>query len=213
MGSRWLSALLAAGACAVGLLWTWLLAFGSDLGVRADQRLYVEVAIRNTVESARWAELTTRLAEPRVFLLLVACVLAVPLLRRRWWVAAAVAVLLVGANLTTQLLQALTFGDRQVLLQPRAYWPSGHTTAAVSLALGLAIGAPRILRWPVALLAVAVSLAMGWAVVALSTHLPSDVAGAFFVCGIWASLVVAGLLWRSDRLRAAGAGRSGAGAA
>ena len=77
---------------------------------------------------------------------------------------------------------------------PRAYWPSGHTTAAVSVALGLVIGVPRSLRVPASVLAVAVTAVMGWAVVVIATHLPSDALGAVFVCGMWASLAVTGLL-------------------
>jgi membrane-associated phospholipid phosphatase len=205
VGSRWLSALLAAGACALGLFWTWLVAFETHAGVSGDQRIYTEIAIRRTTQGFELATKTTRLADPGIFLLLVACVLAVPLLRRRWALAAAAAALVLGANLTTQALQDLTYGHRHVLLMPRAYWPSGHTTAMVSLALGLLLGAPRVLRWPAATVAVAGTLAMGWAVIVLGTHLPSDVAGAVFVCGMWAALVLAVLLWRADRVRAAGA--------
>jgi membrane-associated phospholipid phosphatase len=213
VGSRWLSALLAAGACAVGLFWTWLLAFETDLGVRADERIYVAVALRRTPRAAELASHTARLGDPSVYLLLVACVLAIPLLRHRWVLAASGAVLLAGANLTTQVLQELTYGDRHVLLVPGAYWPSGHTTAMVSLVLALVLGVPRSARFPAALVAIVAAIAMGWAVIVLSSHLPSDVVGAAFVCGIWAALVLAALLWREDRFRAASGGRSGAGSA
>ena len=97
--------------------------------------------MRRTQQGFELATKTTRLADPGIFLLLVACVLAVPLVRRRWALAAAVAALVLGANVTTQVLQELTYGHRHVLLMPRAYWPSGHTTAMVSLVLGLLLGA------------------------------------------------------------------------
>ena len=215
MGSRRLSALLVAGACALGLLWTWLIAFGTDAGLRLDQRIYAAVAVRRTAEAAELATSIRRLADPAGFLLLVAVVLAVPLLRRRWPLVAAVAVVILGANATTQVLQELTYGGRHVVSIERAYWPSGHTTAIVSLALGLLISVPRQARIPVGLSAVAGAAAMGWAVTVLGSHLPSDVAGAVFVCGMWAAAVQAGILWRADRAgaRAAGAGRSGAEAA
>ncbi|HEX5782181.1 MAG TPA: hypothetical protein VFX80_09670, partial [Solirubrobacteraceae bacterium] len=142
MGSRWFSALLVATACAIGLLWTWAIAF-TDAGVRLDQRIYVELAQRRPAGGADFAVAVTHLGEPRWFLALVAGALAIPLVRRRWALAAAVAVLIVGANVTTQILQELTIGHRHVLLMPRAYWPSGHTTAAVSVALALVIGVPR----------------------------------------------------------------------
>lgn len=202
MGSRWFSALLAAAAGAIGLLWTWAIAF-SDWGVRTDQRLYVELAERRPAGATQVAIDATQFGNPGWFSLLVVLVLAVPLVRRRWAVLAAVAILIVGANLTTQVLQELTFGDRHVLLQPRAYWPSGHTTAVLSVGLGLAIGVPRWLRLPAAVVAVAGTVVMGWALVVVATHLPSDVIAAVFVCGIWGSLVVAGLLALADQRAAA----------
>ena len=198
MGSRWLSALLVAAACAIGLLWTWLVAFGTDAGARLDQRIYVELAQRRPAGGAQFAVDVTHLGDPRPVLVIVAAVLAIPLVRRRWAVAAAVAILIAGANVTTQLLQELTIGHRHVLLMPRAYWPSGHTTAAVSVALALVIGVPRSLRLPAAVLAVVATAVMGWALVVMATHLPSDVLAAVFVCGVWASLVVAGLLLTVD---------------
>jgi membrane-associated phospholipid phosphatase len=194
VGSRGLSALLVAGASVLGLFWTWLVAFHTDAGARADQRIVLELAERRPPEVARFAVDVARLADPGPYLILVALVLAVPLVQRRWLVAAAVAVLIAAANLTTQLLQELTYGDRHVLLMPRAYWPSGHTTAIASVGLGLLLVVPRRLRVPAAGLAVIATAVIGWAMIVLGAHLPSDVVAAVFVCGTWASLVVRGLL-------------------
>ena len=132
--------------------------------------------------------------------------LAIPLARRRWLPLAAAVAVIVGANVTTQVLQEQTYGDRHVLLMPRAYWPSGHTTAVVSVALALLLGVPKPLR-PLAAAAVVVAAGvMGWAVVVVATHLPSDVVAAVFVCGVWASLAVAGLVAVADRRSPAGTG-------
>jgi len=58
---------------------------------------------------------------------------------------------------------------------------------------------PKPMR-PFAAAAVVIAAAvMGWAVVVRATHLPSDVVAAVFVCGIWASLAVAGLVAVADR--------------
>jgi membrane-associated phospholipid phosphatase len=198
VGSRWVSALLAAAGCAIGLFWTWLVAF-SDAGVRADQRIYVEHAERRPAWGADFALDATHLVDPARFLVLVCIVLAIPLVRRRWLAAVAGAAVIIGANLTTQLLQEITYGDRVVFLMPRAYWPSGHTTAVVSVALALLLGVPKPMR-PLAAAAVVIAAAvMGWAVVVVATHLPSDVVAAVFVCGIWASLAVAGMAAAADR--------------
>jgi membrane-associated phospholipid phosphatase len=201
VGRRWVSALLGALACAVGLLWTWLLAFGTDAGVRLDQRIYIELAERRPAWGTQFALDATRLGDPAWFLVLVCIALAIPLVRRRWSAAAAGAVVIIGANLTTQLLQELTFGDRHVLLMPRAYWPSGHATAMVSVAFALLLGVPGPLRPVAALAAVVAAAVMGWAVVVVASHLPSDVVAAVLVCGIWMSPAVGGLAAAADRVR------------
>ena len=204
MGSRARSALIAAAACAGGLLGTWLLAFRTSAGAHVDQRIYAAVVSRRTPVRVELADRTAHLADPGTFVLLAAGVLALPLLRRRWTTAAVVAAMLTGANLTTQALQELTAGQRDVFALP-LNWPSGHTTAAASLAFGLLLGAPRALRLPVAIVAGALTITMGWAVVVRTTHLPSDVVAAVLVCGIWAALAEAVLARRSGRVRAAGA--------
>ena len=171
MGSRWVSALLAAAGCAIGLFWTWLIAFETDTGVLEDMRVFAQVVLHQTPWMRDVAGVAKGSADPQWFLVLVAGTLAVSLARGRWAVAVAVAVLIVGANATTQILQSVTTGTRVVPVIPYAQWPSGATVTAV--------------------VATAV---IGWAVVARHTHLPSDVLGAVFVSGFWASLVLAALL-------------------
>lgn len=80
------------------------------------------------------------LADPTWFLAGGALLAAVALLRRRWLMAAVVPVVLLGANATTQLIKpaltdprAFEMGGEEMLY--RSSWPSGHSTAAMSLAL------------------------------------------------------------------------------
>jgi membrane-associated phospholipid phosphatase len=115
--------------------------------------------------------------------------------RRRAGLAAAVT--LVGANATTQMLKPLLAVQRPYpagnYLSPEA-WPSGHTTAIVSLLLALVIVFPPRLRPPVAAIGGAVAaLALG-SILLLGFHYPSDVLGGILVSGGWcaAALAVSG---------------------
>ena len=70
-------------------------------------------------------------------------------------------------------------------------WPSGHSTAAMTLALCAVLVAPPALRAATALLGGAFAVGVGYAVLVLGWHFPSDVLGGFLVAGLWTSLAVA----------------------
>jgi membrane-associated phospholipid phosphatase len=123
--------------------------------------------------------------------------IVVALARRRGWRALAVACLLAVTGLTTQVL-------KHVLAQPRLEhwlpeqvatnsWPSGHSTAAMTLALCAILVAPPALRAVAAMLGGAFAVGVGYAVLVLGWHYPSDVLGGFLVAGLWTSLAVAAL--------------------
>ena len=147
------------------------------------------------------------LADPLSYALMGLSLIAVALARRRYAVAAAVPVLLVGTGLTTQVL-------KQVTAQPRvldwmgsnqvgdASWPSGHATAAMTLALCAILVSPARLRPLAALAGGAFTVAVSYSVLALSWHFPSDVVGAYLVAATWMLVAVA-------VLEAVGARRSG----
>src|SRR3954471_14895862 len=110
--------------------------------------------------------------------------------------AVAVASLLVVTGACTQALKHL-------LAQPRfeawlgvnqigeASWPSGHATAAMTLALCAVLVAPVALRPAVAVLGGAFAAGVGYAVIVLAWHFPSDVLGGFLMAGSWTALAVA----------------------
>ena len=123
--------------------------------------------------------------------LLVAVVLA--LVRRQWLLTVQVALLMVGANLTTQLLKYaildrpdLGLGDRVVNTMP-----SGHTTAAASCAVALVLVVPRRLRPLTAALGAVYTAGTGIATLIGGWHRPSDVVAAMLVVLAWAGLVSA----------------------
>jgi len=139
-----------------------------------------------------------RLADPipQMVMLVLVCLLALGLRRPRHAIAAAV--LVGGANLTTQLLKQLLAHHRY---QPILGWiqigptsfPSGHSTAAMAMALALALAAPRSWRPTAVIIGGSFVVAVGFSVVILHNHYPSDVAGGWLVAGGWGFAVIAGL--------------------
>jgi membrane-associated phospholipid phosphatase len=127
---------------------------------------------------------------------------AVGLLRRSPWHALAAGVLVVGANVTTQVLKDHVFErpDLLALGTPNSL-PSGHTTVAASVAFALALSAPPLLRVPAAALGLCGSLLVGAATMVAGWHRPSDVAAAVFVSAAWAGAVLAVVVLRPRRPR------------
>jgi hypothetical protein len=128
-------------------------------------------------------------------------VAAIAFARRRPSVAAGAIVLIVGANLTTQLLK------NRVLSRPALAgeawfgnsFPSGHATVAMSVVCALILAAPAAWRNLVAWAGGCYAGGIGIATVVLSWHRPSDVLGGILVTGFWAGLVVlVGVLARSQ---------------
>jgi membrane-associated phospholipid phosphatase len=115
------------------------------------------------------------------------------LLRGRPRLAVAAGVVLLGANVTSQVLKR-AFDRPDLVLgwsaEPGAF-PSGHTTVAMSLAMALMIVVPPSLRWPAALAGCAYAAAVGIAVIAVDWHRPSEVVGAYLVVVAWTALTMA----------------------
>ena len=143
-------------------------------------------------------ERLAHLADPASFVMLGAALFAVALVRGQYRVAAAVPLVLIGANLTTQILKPAVasprlsewLGSGQI---PAASWPSGHSTASMSLVLcAILVSSPR-LRPLVATLGAFLAVGVGYSLLALGWHFPSDVLGGYLVAATWALLGVAAL--------------------
>ena len=136
-----------------------------------------------------------RLCDEGPYLVLGLGLVAIALLRGRVARAGAVVVLLVATGATTQVLKA-SLGDPragEILGVELGSWPSGHSTAAMTLALCAVLVAPRALRGAVAALGAAFALAVGLGVVVMEWHLPTDVAGGYLVAMGWTLLAVSAL--------------------
>ena len=115
-------------------------------------------------------------------------IMTICVIRRRWALALQVAVLIGGANLTTQLLKDFVY-HRPALLPGFAYsnsLPSGHTTVAASVSAALLIAVPRSFRPAAAVFGVVWTAITGVSTLAGRWHRPSDVVASLLVVLAWA---------------------------
>ena len=195
MPERTKTALIGAGAGVVLLALTWFIALRTGIGGRVDRAIlhgFVGLQRPRVTALANWI---TSLCDPGSFAGLGAAIILVALIRRRLRIALAAAVVLLCAPLTAELLKELLPSSRTLpgLAHPVGSWPSGHATAAMSLALCAVLAAPRRLRPIVALVGASFAVAVGYATLTLVWHYPSDVVGGFLVAGTWTLLAVAAL--------------------
>jgi membrane-associated phospholipid phosphatase len=184
--------LLAAGLCAAAAAAVWAAAFHVGAVETADVRLYARLLGLGGVRWMHLARDLTGFFDPAPYAVLSASLVAGAVALRRRREALVAAVLLAGSAVTTQLLKPALAEQHGTFALPPS-WPSGHTTAVVSLAAALVIVAPPARRRLVALAGAAVSAATGLALVVLGSHYPSDVAGGVFVAVAWACLAATGL--------------------
>lgn len=201
-------ALVGATVCAALLALVWFAAFHVPVFRHADQSIYLQfVALQDHGRIAWIAHHVVPLFDPNPYVYLVLVPLVVALLRRRPRVVIAVGAILLGANITTELLKHLITTPRAgslfaggVSWLPGGSWPSGHSTAAMSLVLASVLAAPARLRPAVAALGAVLSVAVGYSLLAEGVHYPSDVLGGFLVAAMWTLGSVAALLtaerWR-----------------
>lgn len=183
-------ALAVAALAVVGVVLTWRVFVASAVGQT------VEAAV---LEGANYGQTTLwTLAEPVLEVVSISFVVVglgaavvVALVRRRWALAAQAAILVGGANLTTQVL-------KRVIERPDlgdAAWgnslPSGHTTVAASVAAALVLVVPRRARPWVAVLGAGYTAATGVSTLIGQWHRPSDVLAAALVVLAWAGVVCA----------------------
>jgi membrane-associated phospholipid phosphatase len=203
---------------------TWYAAFHVGVLERADRSVLRGFADLRRPHTEPIANAIAHLCNPKPFVYFAAVPVLVALLRRRPRPAFAIGAILLGANVTTQLLKPLLAHPRASLLLggspatlASASWPSGHATAAMSLALSSVIAVPPRARPLVAALGAGFAVAVSYSFLTLGWHFPSDVLGGYLVAATWATLAIAVVFALEARrgrpVPAAAAGSSGAGAA
>ena len=180
----------------------WLFAFHTGIGAHADRAIFNGFAGLQRPRVNRLASLIAHLCNPQPFVYFAALIVVVALVRGRPRMALVTAAILLGANATTELLKPLLAEPRPLPGQPVAIasWPSGHATAAMSLALSAVLVAPARARPVVAALGAAFAVAVSYSFLTLGWHFPSDVLGGFLVAATWTALMVAAL-WRLEAHR------------
>ena len=184
-------------ACAVALGLLTLLALGFAAGRDVDVRLFLRLA-EGKPSGDTLADAIASLGDPLPMLALLTVACAIALLRGRPRSALAAVLIVVGANITTQLLKVLLAHPRVKLaisgdpFEPNTF-PSGHTTAAASVAVAYAFVAPAALRNLALTLGAGFALAVGVSVVVIGWHYPSDVLGAYLVVACWGFAVLAAI--------------------
>jgi membrane-associated phospholipid phosphatase len=189
-------AAIGAAASAALLILVWYATFHVGLFERADRSVLSGFA--DLKRTGSLANFIAHLCNPKPYVYLAAVPVLVALGRRRPRVALAIGAVLFGANATTQLLKPLLAHPRAGLVLSglpvrigAASWPSGHATAAMSLALCSVLAAPARWRPLVATLGAAFAVAVSYSFLSLAWHFPSDVLGGFLVAGAWTLLAVA----------------------
>jgi membrane-associated phospholipid phosphatase len=127
-------------------------------------------------------------------------VIALALLQRREALAVVAAVSILGANVTAQVLKSAVL-DRADLLDRLFYvlpnsFPSGHVTAAASVAVALVLVLPPLLRSLTVVLASVAVVVVGASAMLAGWHRMADAIGGVFVATAWASFLTALLVWR-----------------
>ena len=189
-------ALIGAAIGVVLLAVTWYVSHYVGFVRRADVNILLGFAQLNRPRLDRLTQFIATLCDPQRYVFLALIPVALALARRRFRVAAMIAVVLLCANETTQLLKPLLVAPRDpVSWSPigEASWPSGHATASMTLALCTVIAAPPRRRPAVAAAMVAFALAVCYSFLELGWHYPSDVFGGFLVAATWTLLGIAGL--------------------
>lgn len=192
--------LVLAVTAAVLLAALYLLAVRTHWGQRLDDAALDGRTTHPTVLRATGHLLTTISVGSLAFL--GAAILGIAIARRRVHLAITAGVLVVGANVTTEVLKDLILGRRDLVPPPDIIgpsFPSGHTTVAMSLAVALVLVVPTRWRTVAAVLGLLYACMVGAGTVTAGWHRPSDVLGGFLVVTMWAAGAPAGLvLWRGD---------------
>jgi membrane-associated phospholipid phosphatase len=190
------AALLVAALALAGTLVSWRVFVGTDRGQAVDQASLDGAHIG---QNRLW-----EVAEPVLDVVSVgfiaAAVLtcaAIAVVRRRWALALVAGAVLAGANVTTRVLKTMVLDRPEHGHGPDFNTlPSGHTTAAASVAAAVLLVVPPRARPWVAVLGAGYAGATGVSTLVGQWHRPSDVVAGLLVVLFWGALACAVLAVR-----------------
>jgi membrane-associated phospholipid phosphatase len=190
--------------CAIAFLILVAVAYGSGDARSLDANAlhgFVDLQRPSTEARVNWI---AHLGDPATVGLMAALLAGVGLARGRPRLAVAVIALVAATSISSQLLKLLLAYPRYsgmvggAHVDPAAF-PSGHSTAAMSVALAGVLVAPPRARPLAAVLGMGLALSVGLCVVVLGWHFPSDVLGGFLLAGGWTLAIAAGLRAAAER--------------
>jgi membrane-associated phospholipid phosphatase len=144
----------------------------------------------------------TDLGDPPTVAAITLALAGLALVRGRPRVAATILALVAATSVSGEVLKALLAHPRfppifDYPVGPDAL-PSGHATAAMSLALAGVLAAPRRARPFAAVIGALLALGVGGAVISVGWHFPSDVLAGYLLATGWA-LGLTAALYEADR--------------
>jgi membrane-associated phospholipid phosphatase len=180
--------------CLAGLAATWVVAALVPVTHARDATALYDFTRLSRPRVDVLANHMLHLLEPGRYTIWALILVGIALARRRPRLALAIAVVAPLAPLSAEVLKPL-------LAHPHAYaglkdinpasWPSGHATAAMTLALCAVLVTPYALRPIAVALGAAFVFGVGVSLLILAWHMPSDVFGGYLLAGLWVSLAVA----------------------
>jgi membrane-associated phospholipid phosphatase len=190
--------LLAALASLLALAVTFLFAYHSNTpGAHETAALRGFVGL-NRPHVAPLADHAVHLADPRSYMLLALALVAIALAAGRRRVAVAIPLVAIATGFTAETLKLLIDQPRASEWLGRhgaitAQWPSGHSTAAMTIALLAVLAVPARWRLTAAAVGGAFAVAVGYSLLVLGWHLPADVVGGYLVAAAWTLIALAAL--------------------
>jgi membrane-associated phospholipid phosphatase len=182
--------------CTAGLVVVALFAYDVAFAQRVDASVLARLVAERGSHAESLATGLTFFGDLPALTLMTVLACGIGWARGRPRSAVAALVVVAGANLTTQALKVALSHPRarELLGAENVAWdgfPSGHVTAAMSIAIAFAFVVPRSLLPALAALGTCFVVAMGWSVLALNWHYPSDVVGGILVASSWGFAVLA----------------------
>jgi membrane-associated phospholipid phosphatase len=203
MSPRPRTALGGAAAGVVLFFLTWVAAFHVGFLMSVDHSILYGFTGLSRPRLDDLTRFIAGLCNPQPYVYLAAIPILVALGRRRPRVAVMIGAVMLGANVSSQLLKPLLGAPRGYGLPTRFVipdsFPSGHATAVMTLVLCAVIAAPARWRPKVAAFMAAFAIAVCFSFLTLTWHYPSDVLGGFELASVWVLLGVAALGWYEQR--------------
>jgi membrane-associated phospholipid phosphatase len=196
--------LRAAAGCAAAFVVLLLLAYTSDGARWLDASALQGFLGLQRPQVTPFTDFMMSLGDPAQVALIACGIALLALARGRPRVAIFVFVLVAVTSVSSQVLKAVLayprYDGRAVgaFIGPEAF-PSGHSTAAMALAIALVVAVPPRLRLVAAAVGTAFALGVSLSTISTGGHFPSDVAGGYLLAGGWALVLLAGL--RASQVR------------